>query len=198
MRPNRHLVIMVKAPRLGAVKTRLAADVGDAAARRFYRETTETLLRRVGRDPRWTCQLAVSPDGYARHGRFWPRSIGRFAQGTGNLGARMARPLRGLPPGPVIVVGSDVPHMDAGHIERAFRALAASDAVFGPATDGGYWLVGLRRRGLAHVIFRDVRWSTRHALADTLANLPAPTRVALVDTLADVDDGTDLARLSAR
>ncbi|MEE8274303.1 MAG: TIGR04282 family arsenosugar biosynthesis glycosyltransferase [Alphaproteobacteria bacterium] len=194
MRPRQHLVVFVRAPRVGAVKSRLAADIGALAAWRFYRDSMAAVLRRVARDRRWTCWLAVTPDRFARTGRFWPRCLPRIAQGPGDLGARMARPLARLPPGPVVVVGSDVPDICAQRVARAFRALARHDAVFGPATDGGYWLVGVRRRFLARGMFRDVRWSTRHALADTLANLRPGLRVGFVDELADVDDGADFSR----
>ncbi len=66
------------------------------------------------------------------------------------------------------------------------------DAVFGPAVDGGYWLVGMKRRPWLRGVFADVRWSSPHALADTLANL-AGRRVLLLDRLRDVDTGADLA-----
>lgn len=67
------------------------------------------------------------------------------------------------------------------------------DAVFGPAPDGGYWLMGLRRPGAAPPeMFKGVRWSTEHALADTRASLP-DLRIALVDHLRDVDTVDDLA-----
>ncbi len=191
---KRHLVVFVKAPRFGAVKTRLAAEVGGLAAWRFYRDTTAQLLRRLGRDRRWTCWLAVTPDRFARYGRFWPPWLPRLAQGAGDLGARMARQLRRLPPGPVVIVGSDVPDLGADHVARAFRALGRCDAVFGPAPDGGYWLIGVRRRPLPRGIFRHVRWSTRHALADTLAGLGPGLKPAFLEQLADIDDGAALAR----
>jgi hypothetical protein len=99
----------------------------------------------------------------------------------------------------VVVVGSDIPEVTPQHIARAFAALGAHDLVFGPATDGGYWLVGARRRpALPAGLFDRVRWSTPHALADTLAGLPAGLRVATVDTLDDVDDGAAFARWRAR
>ncbi len=198
MKVNRHLVIFVKAPRLGAVKTRLAADVGAVAALRFYRTTSARILRRLGNDRRWTCWLAVTPDRYAGDRRFWPAKLRRIPQGRGDLGARMARPLRRLPPGPVVIVGSDIPGLGAAQVVRAFRALGGDDAVVGPAADGGYWLIGLgRRRPVPRGVFDNVRWSGPHALADTLASLGPNSRVAVLEELADIDDGADLARWRA-
>ncbi len=194
-RPDRHVVIFARAPRLGAVKTRLAHDIGALAAWRFHRATTAALLRRVARDGRWTCWLAVTPDRDARTGRgLWPSRCRRLAQGPGDLGQRMGRVLAGLPPGPVVIVGSDIPAIRPGHLARAFRLLGDHDWVIGPAPDGGYWLIGARRRPALRLPFAGVRWSGPHARADTLANLQG-LRVGLLDTLADVDRGADLARL---
>lgn len=187
-----HFVIFARAPRRGAVKRRLAADIGAGPAFAFYRRTLHDVTRRLGRDPRWQTWLAVTPDADALRPGLWPAVPGvkLIAQGQGDLGERMARPLRTLPPGPAIIVGTDIPDICPGHIADGFAALGTHDYVFGPATDGGYWLVGARRRpSVPDDLFRDVRWSTAHALADTLAGLPGRARVAMLDELEDVDDG---------
>jgi uncharacterized protein len=92
-------------------------------------------------------------------------------------------------------MGTDIPGIRADHVARAFAALGAHDAVFGPAADGGYWLVGLRRIPKTPRIFGKVRWSTPHALEDSLANLDQAS-VAIIDMLEDVDDGESHRRLS--
>lgn len=189
-----NLIVFARAPLLGAVKRRLAADIGDMQAHRFYTGTTGDVLRRLADDRRWRTWLAVTPDMFARSGRFWPAGVSRLPQGQGDLGVRMARALARFPGAPAVLVGSDIPALDSGHIATAFRMLGSHDAVFGPAADGGYWLVGLRDGGAATPgMFEAVRWSTPHALEDTLANFPR-RRVALLDTLQDVDDGADYAR----
>lgn len=187
------LVLFVRAPVAGRVKTRLAPALGSTGAAAWYRHCTAALLRRLGRDRRWRCLLAVTPDG-ARRSRHWPPQIERIAQGPGDLGARMARVFRALPAGPAAIIGSDIPGLRAAHVAEAFRVLRGADAVFGPAPDGGYWLVGLARAGvpLPPGLFRNVRWSTRHALADTLAGLRG-RRVRFGPPLADVDGPEDLA-----
>ena len=136
---------MAKAPVAGAAKTRLAREIGAAAATRFARQATAALLQRVARDPRWQTILAVSPDA-AVASRCWPRGIARMGQGRGDLGRRMQRIMQRMPPGPVVIVGTDVPGITPALIAAAFRRLGRHDAVFGPAADGGYWLVGMRRR----------------------------------------------------
>lgn len=188
MAPHRRtLIVFARAPRLGRVKRRLARAIGDLAALRFYRRTLAALLRRVARDKRWRTLGAVTPD----HAEL-PRLI-CIGQGGGDLGKRMARALARAR-GPAVLVGADIPALGARQIAAAFRALGAHDAVFGPARDGGYYLVGTRRPSIARWMFARVRWSSEHALADTLANLKN-RRVALVETLDDVDDAAGLARL---
>lgn len=193
-----HLVVFVKAPVLGRVKTRLARDIGWTAATGFYRQTTETVLRRLARDPRWTIHLAVTPDRDRFRKGLWLPRLARLPQKGGDLGRRMHRPMTTLPPGPVVIIGTDVPGIRAAHIAAAFRALGRCDAVFGPASDGGYWLVGLKRRPKVIDIFRDVRWSTEHALQDTIANVPVGWRMGLLPTLDDVDDGAAYRRVKKR
>ena len=192
-----HLVIFAKAPRLGRVKTRLARHIGGVGAWAFYRGMLAGLTRRLGRDRRWRCWLAVSPDQSIFDRGLWhaaaPGCRSFLSQGGGDLGARMARVMALLPPGPVVLIGSDIPGIQSKMIARAFKLLGNHDAVFGPAPDGGYWLVGLRRRPHFSDPFGGVRWSTSHALADSRANL-AGLRIALIDELEDVDDGPSFAR----
>ncbi len=194
MRPQRHLLLFVKAPRLGGVKTRLAADIGVLKAWQFYRASVAGVLRRLGRDRRWRCSLCVTPDRFARAGGPWPPPTPRLAQGGGDLGARMGRALNRMPPGPAIIIGGDIPDIEVGDIVQAFRQLERRDMVFGPSSDGGYWLIGARRRPLPRGLFKDVRWSSRHALADTLANLGPRCRTALVREHEDIDHGGDYRR----
>lgn len=183
------LVIMVKTPKAGAVKTRLAREIGVTRATNFYRHATQAVLSRVAASGNWQTTLLVSPDNSIGH-PVWPRRLARMPQGSGDIGVRMQSAFRRVPPGPMVLIGSDIPAIRPHHIREAFRMLGRADAVFGPATDGGYWLVGLKRRPRLLSPFKDVRWSSRHALADTLRNLETRT-VAMAATLSDVDDGKD-------
>ncbi|WP_157063655.1 TIGR04282 family arsenosugar biosynthesis glycosyltransferase [Phaeobacter sp. 11ANDIMAR09] len=191
------LIIMVKEPRPGRVKTRLGRDIGSIAATWWFRHQSARLIRRL-RDPRWRIVLAVAPD-MAVASRVWPADILRHPQGQGDLGQRMKSMLRraGAMPGqinqgPTCLIGADIPGINRAHIARAFAALGNHDAVFGPAPDGGYWLVGVKHpKRLPRSLFKDVRWSSEHALADTLRGLPG-YRIALTDQLRDVDTGADL------
>ncbi|PWE32675.1 hypothetical protein DDZ14_09805 [Maritimibacter sp. 55A14] len=186
------LVIMLKEPRPGRVKTRLGREIGMVPAAWWFRHQTAGLIRRLGRDPRWQTVLAVSPDHAGLASRVWPAHLPRIPQGPGDLGDRMGRILRSMPPGPVAIVGGDIPGIAPAHVARAFAALGDHDAVFGPAHDGGYWLVGMKRvASPPAALFRNVRWSSEHALADSMAGLP-DLRIALTDRLRDVDRAADL------
>lgn len=188
----RHLIVMVKDPRPRQVKTRLADGIGAISAKWWYLHQSRSILRRM-RDPRWHLHLAVAPDR-AVGSRVWPGDLSQLPQGGGDVGDRMGRLLTAFAPDPVIIVGSDIPAMQRGHVARAFARLRRSDVVLGPTTDGGFWLIGARglaaRNGFR---FAGVRWSTEHALADTMETL-APMTIALADTLWDVDWAEDLKK----
>jgi rSAM/selenodomain-associated transferase 1 len=183
---KRAVIVFARLPRLGAGKKRLARDIGAVAALRFERLMLARTLRRLGRDRRWRLILALTPDRAAR------RRAGAMPQGQGDLGARMRRALAACQPGPTVLVGSDIPELTAAHIAEAFVRLGRHDVVFGPANDGGFWLVGCRHRPPD---FGDVRWSSRHALADTLANLPKSLSVGFAARLDDIDDGAAYRRV---
>jgi rSAM/selenodomain-associated transferase 1 len=189
-----HLVILAKNPLLGHVKRRLGRDIGAVAATRFYRNCLSHIVLRLARDPRWRTVLAVDP-ARAVAQNIWPRhgSIELLPQGEGDLGHRMQRLFALMPPGPAIIIGSDIPAIRPEHIAEAFKLLGQADAVLGPALDGGYWLVGLKTRPRLPRPFAGVRWSTPYALADTVANLDGK-RVAFAAMLSDVDDAQDLRR----
>jgi rSAM/selenodomain-associated transferase 1 len=189
MSPVRHLVIFARAPMVGAGKRRLAAGIGAVQAARFQRVRLAAAIATLGRDPRWQTWLALTPD----HARCWSHRLGRQPQGRGDLGQRLSRVVKSLPQGPVVVIGSDIPEIEPGDINEAFRRLAGHDAVLGPALDGGYWLVGLRRTPRLRLPFRCIRWSSEHALADTERELDDAT-ISRLRTLADVDDAASLAR----
>ena len=192
---GRHLILMGKPPLIGRVKTRLSDDIGAVPAVQFYRQSVTRLLHRLDLPREWSLRLAVnaSPD---EHYACWPDHVRRMGQGEGSLGDRMKYVLDSLPPGPVVIIGTDSPQVEPRHIREAFTALGAADAVFGPAEDGGYWLIGLARRKPAPALFDNVQWSTPYALDDTLMSLPEDFRIRMLEELIDVDTGEDLSALT--
>ena len=212
------VVVFARAPRLGTVKRRLARHIGDRAALRFHVDTLTALLRDLRRCRRLDVVLAVTPDRNANVGRgppgagylfrSWtdgtdkpghngegivPHRQGRFTiipQGRGDLGERMARILRRYRR--VALMGCDIPDATASDVLAAFKALGRADAVFGPAMDGGYWLIAVGPRR-PDDLFGNTRWSTEHALADTLRQF-RHHRVAFIRALSDVDTIEDFRR----
>lgn len=187
------LVLMVKEPKAGLVKTRLAQGTGVVRATSFYRNSMNALFARLADHPGWETYIAVTPDA-AIDRPTWPKGAHRFAQGGGDLGQRMQRIFNDLPPGPVVIVGTDVPALSVAHIQQAFRRLGSDDAVFGRAPDGGYWLIGMKRRPNVPKAFHGVRWSSSDALEDTMENLKN-YRVSTLGNLVDVDAAEDLQLL---
>ncbi|MFD0988403.1 TIGR04282 family arsenosugar biosynthesis glycosyltransferase [Methyloligella solikamskensis] len=194
MRPT--LILMARTPKLGRGKRRLAAEIGHVAASRFYRTCLETTLRRLGADPRWRLLIAVTPDADWR-APCWQRFAAECGaalkpQGQGDLGTRMHRLLcdEGTPS---LLMGSDIPGVVPKDIAGAFKTLAGADAVFGPAEDGGFWLVGMKRPKRLQP-FENVRWSSRYTLTDTLENFRG-TEVGFAPLLADVDTEAAYLRL---
>jgi rSAM/selenodomain-associated transferase 1 len=191
------LVIMAKVPVAGRVKTRLAREIGVVRATMFYRHAMRGVIARLGFQPFWRTVLIVDPDSGAAS-RLLPAGVVRRGQGRGDLGERMQRPMRTLPPGPVCLIGTDVPDIAVADVRRAFRLLGGADAVFGPAEDGGFWLVGLKRIPRVIDPYRGrVPWSRTDTLERTLANLTGH-RVAFTARHHDIDSAAGLARNRGR
>lgn len=183
------VIVFARAPRLGTVKRRLARDIGDRAALRFHTATLTALLRDLVSCRRFNVVWATTPDrSFVR----LPARIQRIDQGHGDLGTRMTKALRRYRRGRVALMGCDIPQSGSADIRAALHNLGTTDAVFGPAADGGYWLIALGPRRPADV-FGHARWSTPHALADTL-NQFHHHRIGFVRTLHDVDTIADWQR----
>jgi hypothetical protein len=180
-------IVFARAPRLGTVKRRLAKDIGDRAALRFHLATLTALLRDLTACRRFNTVLAVTPD---RTRIRLPIRVQRINQGHGDLGQRMTQALGRHPR--VALMGCDIPQANATDIRTAFHRLGTADAVFGPATDGGYWLIALGPRRPAD-LFGTSRWSTEHALTDTLQQF-RHHRVGFIRHLSDVDTAADYHR----
>lgn len=189
---QRALIIFLKAPRPGQVKTRLAKTIGVEAACAAYRHLTETVMDRVS--PLSGVCLRYAPDDAFAEIQPWLRPGWQAsAQGSGDLGERLQRAFveafnQGA--GRVTIIGSDCPGVMAGDIEMAWAALAENEVVVGPATDGGYWLVGLR--GPQPALFKDIVWSSSAVFRETIERCKtAGLRVKLLRELTDVDTEAD-------
>lgn len=194
--PRDTLVIMLKEPHPGRVKTRLARGIGKIDACWWFRHQSRRLIKKLNADRRWQLVLAVAPDAEGLASRIWPNDIPRIPQGRGDLGMRMANVMRHFPNRRIMIVGSDIPGIHPSLIAAAFYKLAGTDAVIGPAPDGGFWLIGLKPHtgSLPSKLFKNVGWSTEFAMRDTIASLSG-RNIAITTTLQDVDTADDLQKL---
>lgn len=175
------LFVFAKAPVLGRAKTRLAKDTGYVHAKRLYRMMVARVLRRV-QNPRWQTILAVTPPEALEQVPDWD-GLSQVAQVSGSLSPRLSACFARK--GPVVVIGTDSPQVKAQDITDAFRLLKSNQLVFGPASDGGFWLIGAQGP-LPESVFDNVRWSSEWTLDDVKRNIQG--RVAELRTLTDIDD----------
>lgn len=193
------VMTFLKAPRQGTVKTRLGRETGMAKAAIIYRELAEQQLRRIPGGFR--TEIHYAPRGAVGEMRVW---LGRKrhyrAQSGGDLGERLRYAFahafeRGYQS--IIAIGSDCPGLDETCLQRASVLLATVDVVLGPATDGGYYLIGLRRP--APRLFENIEWSTATVLAATLSRIrECGLSYALLEEKDDIDDLTAWRRHLAK
>jgi uncharacterized protein len=193
---DRLLLLFVRAPRLGEVKTRLAAGVGPEAALGIHRELG-TLAAAAARAADCRVRVAYTPEDGGAAVRDWLGDLGEMVPQTrGDLGARLATATRdafAAGAARVVVIGSDCPALTAARVDEAFDRLEAADVVLGPASDVGYYLIGLTRP--RPELFAGIPWSSPDTCQATLAAAAgAGCRVALLDELSDVDTAEDWRR----
>jgi len=190
---GRLALAFAKAPRPGEVKTRLAVGIGAKAAADLYATMASDAMERL-RSPAYDLFVCYDPPSAAAEVQAWlGDDITLTPQAEGDLGHRMSCALRdGLEyASQVCVVGTDVPDLDAALVEEAFDGLSEADVVIGPAADGGYYLLALKRS--IPELFDGIPWSTSEVLTRTLdvarrLNLEVHT----LKTLRDVDTVADL------
>ena len=193
------LIVMAKAPVPGFAKTRLIPALGADGAAQLAARLLEHTLREARAAQLGAVILACAPE--ITHAAFTAQQrqggVALVAQGEGDLGARMQRQFeRAFAQGAerVIVIGTDAPALDAAMLRRAADALAADDAVFVPAADGGYALIGLRR--VLPSLFEAMPWSTNAVMATTRERLSlAAMRHVELPPVHDIDDPADLVHL---
>lgn len=184
----KRLAILARAPQLGRVKTRLARVVGDHAALQLHRRMLELTLANLGGGD-FKAEIWVS--GSSPEVDDWRRCFDIHQQPEGDLGVRMAA---AIADGAGAVVGCDIPHLTADHVDAAFAALAEADVVLGPAEDGGYCLIAMNR--LHPQLFENIPWGSDAVLATSLKAAEPLAVATLETTLWDVDGPADLRRLA--
>ena len=197
---NTALTIFAKAPVAGQAKTRLMPALGPAGSARLAHRLLMHTVQQALQVPWRGLELCVSPD--TRHPAFVqaqaiaPGRLALSAQGDGGLGQRMHRAfVRGLAQHEaMLLMGTDAPALNANVLQQADQALQTHDAVFVPALDGGYALVGLRQA--VPQLFENMVWSTPQVMAHTrMRARQAGLRWVELPALPDIDEPADLVHL---
>ncbi len=188
---DRTLLIFIRNPEPGKVKTRLARTTGDAEALRIY----QILL-----DKTRQAALEVQAERWLLYSDFldqadaWPAdSFQKMVQHSGDLGERMAQAFQAAFAAgarQVVIIGSDCPDLTGSILEQAFRALKTADCVVGPVPDGGYYLLGMR--AFEASFFQNIAWSTDTVRSTTLERMAAAGKTCiLLPMFTDVDTEED-------
>jgi len=187
------LIVFVKNPELGKVKTRLAKDIGDIEALAIYNK-----LIRITVDAAKGCRADVrfyfsnSVDS-----QIWPEDQSRIQLGD-DLGAKMKNAFQdGFSEGydRIVIIGSDLPDMSSELIDKSFQSLSFMDTVIGPASDGGYYLLGIKKMIIE--LFENIHWSTDTVLETTLERLTKKKEsYFLLETKNDIDTKEDFLEAS--
>lgn len=190
---KRALIIFIRTPELGKVKTRLAKSVGDEQALRIYMALlahTRVVAQAV------RAQRLLFYSEHIDRQDDWPESAFlKFRQEGEDLGQRMQHAFETTlhQAESAVIVGSDIPGLSCGIIETAFEQLETHDFVIGPARDGGYYLLGMK--SLQPELFRGISWSTSRVFADTVSKMERLGKsCALAPLLSDVDEAEDWER----
>ncbi len=192
------LIVFMKAPLPGGVKTRLQPHLSPDESLLLYRAMGKDLVENLTDSPDYTLEIHFSPPHALTEMQAWLGQEQRYVpQSGGDLGERMHHSFqtafaRGY--GKVVIIGSDLPTLGKAEILTAFSQLATYPVVLGPTDDGGYYLIGLREAQPA--LFQNVAWSTGEVLPQTLQNArDANLSVHLLEQKADIDTYAEVAAL---
>jgi hypothetical protein len=183
------LMVFLKEPVSGKVKTRLAESIGPDQACKAYLQMVDVLLNRLKSFP--DIHLLITDTGSGFDLSKWKLNPQwkTCAQSEGDLGFRMSSAFRdSFDQGydKVLLIGSDCPEVGKSDLEMAFNKLEESDLVLGPSRDGGYWLIGMN--ALHQTVFKGISWSTEIVLQQTLKQAEKERlSCSLLRTLTDID-----------
>ncbi len=191
----RRVIVFLKTPRPGLVKTRLASELDAESAAAICRVLIERSMEALRNEP--SVEIRYAPDDAGEETAAMLRPGWRaMPQGVGDLGERLARAVSAAGQdgaGPIVIVGTDTPDLVAEDLEAAFAAMEEHDVVLGPAYDGGYWLVGMRHP--MPELFVGIPWSTPRVLEATMQRAKeSGLRVKLLRKLRDIDTLDDWRR----
>lgn len=193
--PDVILIIFAKAPVPGFSKTRLIPALGEEGAAQLQKELTHRCVEQVCSTPLCETQLWCAPD--VSHSSFTKLSnkfgLTLHTQCGAKLGDKMLHAMSQSGVSKTIIIGTDIPLLTRDYIEQAIKVLDTADAVIGPAEDGGYVLLGLKK--LDRRLFAEIDWGTDQVFSQTCEKLTASGLIwEALNTLWDVDNSQDLVR----
>lgn len=169
---KQNLIVFVKYPKKGKVKTRLAKGIGDEKAVEFYRNCILDIVEKH-KEGEHKFTIFYSPKlAKGKFKKWLGDDVGYLSQGIGDLGKRMSKAfIKSFKNGydSVVLMGSDIPQLSKKDIESAFKELETKDAVIGPSKDGGYYLIGFNKDVFSEFFFEGIQWST-HEVFDKTVN----------------------------
>ena len=193
LKVNKNLVILfVKEPKLGFVKTRLAKSCGDGFVLELYKKFVLDLIETL-QICKFDFKLCAYPNLEIINQIFG--DFGNFLQCDGDLGVKMQTAFsRQFEKGyeKILLIGSDSPHLDCELLTNGFNALDNHEVVLGPSTDGGYYLIGFNKHTFCKDAFWDIPWSTDMVLKKTLHRLNTK-QIYFLQELNDIDVFDDLS-----
>lgn len=195
------IVVMVKYPRAGAVKTRLGREIGMEKAAMLYHGFVRIQLATC-RSTGFETVISCHPDHPVSDYLKWLGSgVDFLVQKGADLGRKMRDAFEqafALGFDRVILIGSDLPHLRGAILKEAAKSTEKCDVVIGPALDGGYYLVAMKSDSFFPAMFEDIRWSTPDVLDITLKKMAESGRkICLLRAMQDIDTLEDLTTVSA-
>jgi len=189
---NKNLIIMfVKEPVEGFVKTRLAKTLGDEKTLVLYKHFVNDLINTL-KNSKFEFKLCVYPNNKLINEVFG--DYNNFIQEDGDLGVKMQKAFQSqftLGYEKIILIGSDTPHIPKHYFDETFAMLESKEIVIGPSLDGGYYLIAFNKKSFNTDLFKNITWSTDIVLKQTLEKTTTD-KVHLLNILNDIDTQEDL------
>jgi rSAM/selenodomain-associated transferase 1 len=196
------VVLFVKSPQKGQVKTRLSQLIGEKITRGLYKAFVADIIDTLQREPQYSLRIAFFPQEARASVVRWLGTQNTYLPQTGTgLGERMENAFtqvfsEGFEK--VLIIGSDIPNLPRSIIANALESLSTRDAVIGPSFDGGYYLIGFRHNTFSPAVFDHIEWGTDTVLFQTLKRFDKTHIVQIMPLWRDIDNLLDIKGLLER
>ena len=196
---NQNVLLFVRYPEKGRVKTRLETHLDQDKILHLYRYFVEDVLSAIKKSG-FSVTICYLPPEREREIKAWLGPASAYAPQTGaDLGQRMGNAFMQAftrttsPADQALLIGSDFPDLDSGILDQAFDSLSQNDMTLGPAVDGGYYLIGFNRLSFIKEVFDNVSWGTGQVFPETMQKVDqAGLKVHVLPEWQDIDTFEDL------